>query len=107
MCAVPASFICNRKQHVSTVLHALNLPLHYSQLRWIDQIVGRVNCEQWGFDFFERWRWIVFTRRVEVVEHVVGIGSHDTALHTLFVEFIGGITSRRLLLPLQRRTSHQ
>src|SRR6185503_14739027 len=106
MCAMPASLIRNRQQHVSTVLHALDLSFHYSQLRRIDQIISRVNRDQLCFDLFEHWSRVILTRRVEVVERVVGIASHYTTLHPVLVEFICRITSRRLFVPQQRRASH-
>src|SRR5262245_55521862 len=34
--------------------HAFDFPLQDFQLGWIDEIVGRVDCDEWRLDFLQR-----------------------------------------------------
>ena len=61
-----------------SVFHSFNLPFENSQVGRVDQIVGGVDGQQRGRDFFQRRAGIVIARAFHGVQHVVGVArSYD------------------------------
>ena len=53
MRAVAASLIADRNHDEAAALDAFDLALDDSQLRWIDEVVGGIDCDQRRLDRFQ------------------------------------------------------
>src|SRR5215472_421824 len=99
---VTSSLIADRDQNVTPSPYPLDLTLQDPKLRGIDLIIGGVYREQWSSDLFEAGLWIVVSRGVELIEHIVGIVASDVGLNHPVEHLVGLVASGGLLLPLKR-----
>src|SRR5213082_4200583 len=51
--AVTAGFVAQRNQHRAALWHPFDLALEDPELRGIDQIVGGIDRQEWGANFFQ------------------------------------------------------
>ena len=79
MRAVPPRLLGDRQQDELPLGHARHQPLDHAELGRVHEVVGGVDGQHRRRDLLEVRRRIVVARRVELVEHVVGVGAPSCA----------------------------
>src|SRR5712664_4622061 len=105
MSAVPAGLIADRDQYVAAAFDAPDFALHHPKLRRINQIVRGIDCDEGRLDRLKSRLRIVLARRFKLIDEIIRVKPGDRRLETIQVEFLCGLTSESLFLPLQRRAA--
>ncbi len=91
--------------HRVAVRHSLDLAFQNAELRGIDQIVSGVHCEEGRVDLLERRSRVVVLRRLDLVQHVIGI---DVCVGDIGVDHaVGGSERGCFLLTQDRVATHE
>ena len=106
MRAVPSRLVRRRQQDVAAAFHARHQLFHDPQLRRVHHIVCGIDREEARGDLLEVRRRIVVARRVELIEHVVGVVGGDARPQLSLVPGVGGVTRRSRLVPADRAAGH-
>ena len=102
-----ARFIAERNHDCAAVRDALDLAFKDAELRRIDQVIGRIDCQQRRLGFFKVGSWIIIARSFQRVEHIICVISLDDLLDKLVENFICFRKRRRVLLTQHWIAAHE
>lgn len=105
--AVAASGRGDGEEDKTAVFHPPNFPFHQPQLRWIHLVVGRVDRQQRGDNFFQVRLRVVGARSVKLVNHVVGIHPAHVISYKLVKKGVGFGQGGSQCLPVKRAADHE